>query len=148
MKPETGRFLEIASAHLMLKTGPALGPGYEQSSALMLTVMLGAVREEVDRAASRRVEENGALRALFRDAAPAVADAALRVRLEEAAAGVDESFVVSDLERANSSLRALLIELHAQVEESDGAEARRIEAAIWRELVASTDRRRLAMGAF
>ncbi len=55
---------------------------------------------------------------------------------------------VSDLERSNAELRSLLIELHAHVETLEAPEARRIEAAIWRELVTSTERRALAIGPF
>ena len=51
-----------------------------------------------------------------------------------------------DLEAGNRALRSLLIELHAHVEGLPGDGARRIEAAIWRELAASTERRKLASG--
>ena len=148
MKPDVGRFLDVAALHLMTRTGAALEPGYEQSSIGVLAVMLAEVKQEFERAAARRVEENAALRALFAEAAPVVADAALGARLEDAARGVDESLLVSDLETSNAALRGLLIELHARVEELDSPEARRIEDAIWRELVTSTERRRIGIGAF
>ena len=145
MKPEMTRFLEIASAHLMTKTAPALGLGYEQSNLLALAAMLAAVRHEFERAAAWRVEENGALRRLFAEAAPAVRATELRERLEEAAAGEDSSLIVSDLDRNNAALRGLLINLHAHVEELDSPEARLIEEKIWRELAASTERRTLPL---
>ena len=145
MKPEMTRFLEIASAHLMTKTAPALGLGYEQSNLLALAAMLAAVRHEFERAAAWRVEENGALRRLFAEAAPAVRTTELRERLEEAAAGEDSSLIVSDLDRNNAALRGLLINLHAHVEELDSPEARLIEEKIWRELAASTERRTLPL---
>ncbi len=148
MRPELDRFLEVAMGHLMAKVAPALGSGYEQSSTMVLGLMLGAVREEHERAASRRIEENGVLRALFGDASGCVEDGALASRLESAAAGEESSLLVSDLERSNCELRGLLIELHARVETLDSAEARRVEQAIWRELAASTERRRLAIGPF
>jgi hypothetical protein len=56
--------------------------------------------------------------------------------------------LVPELEAGNRALRALLIELHAHVEGLESAEARRIEAAIWRELAASTQRRKLSLGPF
>ncbi len=146
MKPEPTRFIEVAAAHLMLKTAPALGGGYEQASTLVLGMLLNALGEEFDRAAAWRVEENRALRGIFADAAPVVADTGLAERLEVAARGEDASLAVSDLERSNAGLRGLLIELHARVEELPGADARRIEFEIWRELAASTERRKLAMG--
>jgi len=148
MMPSHDRFLEVAAAHLMLKVGPALESGYEQSSAIVLGLMLTTLREEFERAAARRVEENDALRDLFAEAAPAVEDAELRSRLEEDAASREASFAVSELEQSNARLRSRLIELHAYVETLGGSDARRIEDAIWRELVASTERRKLAMGTF
>lgn len=148
MKPDPSRLLEVAAVHLMTTTAAALGPGYEQSNVSVLGVMLGATREEYERAAARRVEENREMRRIFADAAAAVADGALRSRLESAAAGEETSLRVSDLEAANSELRALLIDLHAHVEEIDSPEARRVEEAIWAELVASTERRRLSIGPF
>ncbi len=148
MKPDVARFLDVAAGHLMLRTAPGLAAGYEQSTVTMLAVMLLAVREEFDRAASRRVEENAALRRLFAESLAAVQDGALRARLAAAAEGGEASLNVADLDAANAGLRALLIELHAHVEELSTAAARRVEQAIWAELVASTERRRLSLQAF
>ena len=145
MKPDMTRFLEVASTHLMTKTAQVLAPGYEQSGLRVLGGMLAAVRHECERAAAWRVEENGALRRLFAEAAPAVRATELGKRLEEAAAGEDSSLIVSDLERNNVALRGLLIDLHAHVEEIDSPEARLIEEKIWRELAASTERRTLPL---
>jgi hypothetical protein len=148
VKPDPRHFLGVMAGHLMTRTAPALPEAYEQSTVGILGLMLISVGEEFERAASRRVEENRELRRLFAEAAPAVEDAELRARLEAAAAGSDEDLAVSALEASNSVLRGLLIELHAHVEELDSDAARGGEQAIWRELVASTERRRLAMGPF
>jgi len=148
MMPHPTRLLEVATMHLMGKTAASLGPGYKQSDIMILGVMLSAVREEFDRAAARRFEENVEMRRVFAEAGPVVADETLRSRLEAAASGEDASLRVPDLEAANSELRALLIDLHAHVEELDTPEARRVEAAIWAELIASTERRRLTIGSF
>ncbi len=148
MKPDLGRFLGVAASHLMTRTAPALPAGYEQSSAAALGALMIAVGEEAERAAARRVEENAALRTLFGDAAAHVERAELAGRLERAAAGSDPSLQLSDLEAANAELRALLIELHERVEALGTSEARRIDAAIWRELARSTERRKLLMGPF
>ena len=79
---------------------------------------------------------------------PVVADPELSARLSQAAATGDASLLVSKLEIANGVLRGLLIELHAYVEELDSPEAKQIETAIWRELAASTERRKLSLGPF
>ena len=146
MKPDAAHALERLMHSLLTELAPAVQPAYRQATVTMHAMILLAVREEFDRAAARRVEENRALRALFAEAAPAVADAALRERLAAAAASADASLLVPDLDAGNRALRALLIELHAHVEAQSGDAARRIEDAIWRELAASTERRKLSLG--
>jgi hypothetical protein len=146
VKPEASLVVERVFQSLLTEIAPAVQPAYRQATVTMYAMLLASVREEMDRAAARRVEENAALRALFAQAAPVVRDAALRERLGSAARGADASLRVPDLEAGNAALRALLIELHAHAEMLDAPEARRIEAAIWRELAASTERRKLSIG--
>lgn len=146
MKPDPSHVLERVMQSLLAEIAPAVQPAYRQASVAMHAMLLGSVREEFDRAAARRAEENAALRALFADAAATLGDAGLRERLASAARTADASLRVPDLDAANLALRALLIELHAHVETLAGPEARRLEAAIWRELAASTERRKLALG--
>jgi hypothetical protein len=148
MRPEPSRFLGVAAGHLMVKTAGALAPGYEQSSVSVIGLMLTQLGQEFERAAARRIEENGALRRIFADAVDVVADGDLRAKLAEAARGEEPDFAVSALEQSNCALRALLIELHVHVEELDSQAARSLEAEIWRELVASTERRKLGIGPF
>lgn len=149
MKPEVDRTLRLLAQSLMLELGPALGSDYASKSALLSALLLSSAAEEWDRAAERRVEENHALRELFRDAtARGVEDAALHRRLDAAARGSDASLRLSELERANAELRSLLVELHAHVEELATPAAREIESRIWNELRRSTERRRLSMQPF
>ena len=148
MKPGVDKVLEVLAGSLMIEVAPHVSPSYRQSSVGVSAILLTMIREEWDRAASRRAEENAALRALFRGAAPVVTDTELRRRLEAAAACADPSLRISELDAANDALRALLIELHAHVEELASPEAERIDAAIWRELVTSTERRKFALAPF
>jgi hypothetical protein len=148
VKPDVPKALEIVAGRLLFDVAPHVAPAYRQSSIGVTAILLGIVREEWDRAAARRVEENAALRALFRDALPVVTDTDLRQRLAAAADSADASLLVSQLEASNDALRALLIELHAHVEELEGAPARALDAAIWRELVLSTERRKLSLAPF
>ena len=148
MKPDLARVLEVSAAALMVDVAPHVAPSYRQASVFATALLLSTIREELDRVASRRVEENGSLRALFADAAPCVADPSLRERLAESARGEEPSLRISALDASNAALRQLLIELHGHVEAQGSPDARRIEAAIWRELRASTERRKLALNAF
>jgi hypothetical protein len=148
VKPDVPKLLEIIAGKLLFEIAPNVQPSYRQSSVGLTGMLLGMVREEWDRAASRRVEENGAMRALFGRAARDVADTDLRRRLAEAAASADTNLTISALDAGNDALRALLIELHAHVESVDAPWARAVDAEIWRELVASTERRRFALSPF
>jgi hypothetical protein len=148
VKPEIERVLEVCAIGLMGDVAPHVSPSYRQATVLSTAVVLTSVREELDRIVERRVVENRALRELFRDALPAVEDAALAERLAAAADEAETGWRVSALEAANARLRGLLIELHAHVESLASPAARRVEAAIWRELQASTERRRLSLDSF
>ncbi|HTO06760.1 MAG TPA: hypothetical protein VMR86_06850 [Myxococcota bacterium] len=148
MKPDVGTVLEVVGGKLLLEVAPAVGPGYQRQSVALTGILLTMVKEEWERSASRRVEENAALRALFGRAASVVTDPELRRRLGEAAASADASFQISLLEQANAALRTLLIELHAHVESLESPAARALDDEIWSELVASTERRRFGLAPF
>ena len=148
MSPDPGRVLELVMQALAVEIAPNIEPAYAKASVGAQAMLLMAVREEFDRAAARRAEENAALRELFAEAVAAVADPALGERLDAAARETEASLRVPDLDQANASLRALLIELHAHVETLSTGAAKRIDAAIWAELARSTERRRLAIQAF
>ena len=148
MKPDVGTVLEVVGGKLLLEVAPAVPAGYLRQSVGLTGILLSMVKEEWERSAARRVEENAALRALFGRAAGVVGDAELRRRLSEAATGSDASVLISALEQSNSALRTLLIELHAHVESLSTPAARTLDDEIWRELVASTERRRFALAPF
>jgi len=148
VKPDVPVVLQKLSMTLLAQIAPAVGVDYLQRNTFITAMMLGMVAEEWDRAAARRVEENAALRALFRDALPELTDAALRARLEEASRGADTDLRLAALDAANQLLRGLLIELHAAVDGVDTPGARRVDAAIWLELRRSTERRTFALSPF
>ena len=148
MKPDVPEVLQTLAGHLALAVAPTVQPAYAQASLGMTAAVLGMAAEQWDGAAARLVEENAALRRLFADARSAVESHALAARLEAAATGTDPGLEVSVLTTGNHALRRLLIELHAHVEERGDDAARRIDEAIWSELVRSTERRQLAGAPF
>jgi hypothetical protein len=100
-------------------------PDPERASDLGITAMLLAIAAEVwDGAAQNLVAENRALRALLGEA------------------GEDDDFRLSKLKAENDRLRAKLIEAHIAAEAAGDAERL---GAIWAELVASTERRKLSV---
>ena len=148
MIPPVVAVMQTLAISLMTEIGPQIQPEYQQKTLGILAILLLMGSEDLDRAAARRVEENAELRRIFGEAAACVADDALRARLEEAAVGTDGSLLISELERGNGELRELLIALHERVEQLDTAEAKRVEAEIWSELRASTERRRISAAVF
>ena len=148
MKPDVDRVLEVAAVQLMSEIGPTHPASYQGATLTSMGVLLLATREEFERGAWRRVEENAALRGIFSEAVALLEEAPLRERLVAAAETRDDDLHISALEATNAELRGLLIELHAHVEELDTPAAARLDEAIWSELVASTERRKLSFSFF
>lgn len=148
MRPSVDRVLQQLAANLATEVAPAVSVDYVQRNTGLVSGLLLCAAEEWDRAAAWRVEENRELRRIFAEAVIHVADTGLRGRLEEAAQGEEGGLRIQDLDRENDALRALLIELHAHVEELKGPAARHLEAEIWKELRRSTERRALSLSPF
>jgi hypothetical protein len=148
MKPDENLVLADFAQRFATQIAPQVQPGYLAAALAMSGGILGMIAEDWDRAASRRVEENRAIRALFRQAADMTLEPGLARRLATLAEGNDDDLRLSTLEAGNETLRAALITLHAAVEAMDGAAAGALNDAIWAELSASTERRRLAAGSF
>ena len=123
MTPEIPAVLTELSA-LLLKNAQPGTPDAERASDLGISAMLLMVTAEIwDRQAQILVEENRAIRAI----------------LEQA--GDDPDLRLTVLQAGNNRLRAALIDAQAAAEAA-GDDARQV--AIWAELVASTERRKLA----
>ena len=113
----------------------------EKADLALMAFLLAGVSEEFERAAHRRIEENIALRNLFRDALPIVKNNHLKSRLESASKIKETDWRISSLNDLNNQLLELLIELHAYVEKSDDKNSRKILTSIWEELRAYAKRR-------
>lgn len=144
MTPKIPDVLADLAGLVIRNASPDVDPA-DRGSALGLSAMLlGIAAQEWDRAAARLVGENRAIRELLSEAPDALGEGALADRLRGLSTGQDEDLRISALEAANATLRAALIDFHAAVEAAEGEPARRIEAAIWAELRASTERRLIA----
>ena len=112
-------------ANLLMRNAMPGVPDAERASALGLSAMLLSLSAEVwDGAAHQLVEENRALRILL------------------GLAGQDDDLRLSALRAENDRLRAQLIDAQIAAEAS-GDVAR--QNAIWAELLASTERRKLSI---
>ena len=123
MNPPVPPVLAELAALLLRNAMPGV-PEPERASDLSLSAMILGVAAEVwDRQAQVLVEENRAVRALLGEA------------------GDDADLRLSVLQAENDRLRSALIGAHAVAE--DAGDTARAEA-IWAELVASTERRKLS----
>ena len=124
MTPEVSSVLSELAGLLVRNAAPDV-PDAERASALGLSSMLLALAAEVwDGAAENLVQENRALAALLDDTTS------------------EASLNLSALRAENARLRARLIQAHIAAEKA-GDTAR--EEAIWAELRASTERRKLSV---
>ncbi|HEX5380249.1 MAG TPA: hypothetical protein VFW47_16850 [Phenylobacterium sp.] len=122
MKPDVPMVL-VEMAGLVARNAAPDVPAADRASALGLTAaLMGFAAQAWDGAAHNLVQENRAIRALL------------------GLQGSDEDLRLSVLSQENARLRQALIDRHAEVEGKDPA----MEAAIWAELVASTERRMVA----
>ena len=119
------------------------GAAFAQGQMGLIGMMMTLSAKEYERGAEIRVAENNDIRALFTALAPEVKDAALKAKLEAAAAGKDESLLISRLNANNYALRRLLTE--AQVYAEDNG-ARAAEQRIWAVLKAMAARRLVQLG--
>lgn len=125
--------------------GRSLVPGgdpAEIGANLGLSAALIAVAaQRFDGMAHALVEENRAIRPILAEGAGLLGEPGWRALAETS----DEDLRISALERANADLRGALLALHERVEQAPGVAARALEARVWSELRASTERR-LLMG--
>lgn len=123
MTPEVPAVLMQLAQIAARNAAPDVAEGERASDLGLTTALLGVAAEVWDGAAQNLVEENRALRALLGET------------------GDDDDLRISALKAANDGLRATLIAAHIAAEQA-GDRAR--EDAIWAELLASTERRKLS----
>ncbi len=142
MKPDAGRVLNGVAVSLMTKVAPEVRTPFGQQLAGLSAVLLRVVATEFDRMADRLSVENAGVAAILADAAGVVSDASLAERARAAAEeGTPPDLRVSTLQGINDRLRAILVEVHAAIEDTPGEEARAMEERVWEELRESTRRR-------
>jgi hypothetical protein len=135
MNPTVPAVLAELAGLCMRNAMPDVHPADRASSLSLSAALLGVAAEVWDGMAARLVAENRAIRPLLARAGEAGLD------FSELVVGSDDDLRLSSLQAANNALRAALIELQTAAEAKG---ARDLEAAVWAELLASTERRKLA----
>ncbi|HZZ31565.1 MAG TPA: hypothetical protein VFE10_06175 [Phenylobacterium sp.] len=124
MTPQVPSVLAEMAQLLMRNAAPDVPPAERANALTLAAAVLGVAGEVWDTAAENLVAENRALAALLDGAAD------------------ETSLRLSALHAENSRLRSLLIAAHVAAEDA-GDTAR--QEAIWAELIASTERRKLSV---
>ncbi len=112
---------------------PEASGDYAAGQLGILGMLAVLAAQEAERGTAARLWENGAMRALFAEAVSGF-DGDLGGRLAAAAAGADDDFTWTALDRANADLRRLLIALHEAVEERRDAALDRAILALYRRM--------------
>lgn len=138
MIPRLSQGLADLAAKLARDIAPEAGSRYAMANTGMVSMLLGALAIDAERAVDARMTDIDEIRALLR-AAPPQADPARRA----AAAGFHEraprSLRLTDVDALHAEALTWLIELHAWAESHDAE----LEARIWQFLVAHSERHRL-----
>jgi len=141
MKPDIPTVLEDVARKLRETILPDL-KGFQANMVGMTAAMLDMTAEAWDGAADRLVRENAALATLLGQGSTLTGDPAFRDAAKEEA----QDLKISTLERINDQRRRALIALQARIETDQSAQA--LNSAIWDELRASTERRRVTLANF
>jgi dienelactone hydrolase len=145
MKPGIADLLMNAATTLGAEVAPHLAEKpYALGHTGTIGIMLVFLAQEADRAAETLSRDNAEMRALFAAAAgDRLLPEEMQTALARAAAGEGQNLHLSVLEAENAALKAVLIALHAVVDDRIDEAARRLQVDICRHLKASADRRAL-----
>ena len=141
MRPEVDNILQTTAVQLMTQIAPQLPPGYTQSSAGLMGILLGFCAQEYENGAEIRASENAEMRNLLAELEASVEDVRLRVKLGAVMGERDASLKISDLNYSNAELKKLLIEVQTCLETRDDDRARLARREIWAVLKASAKKR-------
>lgn len=123
MKLTGATVLEGVIDALRDQVAPQLTDAFAADAARMAQSLIAIVGRAGDDAVAIRVAENARIRELLGQGG-----------LSEVAASRDPGLRISELDAENGRLRALLVDLHAQIEREEGAESRELDQVIWRAL--------------
>jgi hypothetical protein len=145
MKPSFAQILMGAAGSIVSDIGPHLkNNSYAVGQASIIGLIMIFVAQEADRAADTLSLETVAMRALFAEAAEAPLSDDMRTRVRAMAESPPApNFTVSALQDLAAPMKALLIELHAKLEELPDEWARHLQAKVWDILRMGADHRQL-----
>ena len=134
MIPKGAAGIDHLATRMVTGLLPKAADAYMGADIGLLSALVRLVAQDYDRAADVLMSDIEAAAAIFRDAAPDIADQDLKRRMAEAAAWRPHSLKVGALSAHADTVLRVLIDLHAAVEAAadDGAEwAPALDRRIW-----------------
>ncbi len=147
MTPDSSRVLQQSAGRLLFEMAPMIGTPYAQGTLSLIALLMIMAAQDAAQGANVRAADNADMCKLFGALLPLVTDDALKRKLAAAMHERDASLDIAALDRLNAELRAMLIALHAHVEDLPGEPARAAEKQIWGVMKASAARRLLKLPA-
>ena len=111
----------------------------------MIRLVVYSAAMESDREPDTLMTEIAGMRLLFETAAASPLPDQLRARLRAAASTAPANFTMSALSEHAATMKAMLIDLHVEVEDIQTPWARAIETQVWDILRLGADRRQLVL---
>ncbi|MEO0997829.1 MAG: hypothetical protein AAFX58_09945 [Pseudomonadota bacterium] len=143
MLPNAEQSLYSLAGYMGKEMVPRIDDGYTANMTALISGLLLMIAHDYEHAADNFVAENDGIRALFERYIGRIDDAALKTRLAGLATAGEPGYRVSHLRDENHSLRKLLIEFHAAIEDIDADWAREADAAVWQLLAATREREKI-----
>ena len=116
---------------------------YTRGTTQVVGSLLLLAAREYEEGADMLVWENKEIRKLLGEGAALMNEAEASTRMEQAARTLDESFLISTLEKNNDALKRMLIELHSAVEHRGDDASQKMNEAIWKFLRESAEKHRI-----
>lgn len=144
MKPDLEQILLGTAGTLLGDVAPTVTVDYATGHLNMAATLMAWAAQEQDRAVENAAADIAEMRAVFKEAAGQLDNKALRDKLCAAANDGAIPLRVSELRPIVDRLRALLIELHQEVENLNADWAAETNRKIWAHLKATATRHALA----
>lgn len=142
MIPHTPQAIGFITQRLMTHVLPDVGTNYGVADLALIGTLLAMVGQDFERGAQARLEDIHEMRTLFDAASALLGDAELTAHLQHAQARPLDDLRISVLDGIHALHSRLLIDVHARVEQLEGAEARALDTRIWEHLARHAERHR------
>ena len=142
MIPHASHAVALLAQRMLTALLPEQATTFAAADVSLLGLLLQMVGQDFERAAQARVADIREMREIFAEARRLSLGETLRAQMEKAIAGDLSDLRITALDELHSQHSAALIALHARVEESEEADAARLDRLVWHYLERHAERHR------